>query len=377
MPRTTTAFLAALAVLASCVLTAAGAEPALDEQEALKRMGDAPSVAWIDGGTLYAAVRAEAEAVFLLAAVQEPLSRLDTPGLWGGAFPLERAGEAAMSCGFGVRTADAFERMHDTAPIRGPGARPAPPRANPIEGTVTIHTPASTSLGQDREVHVYLPPNTPAEEIEQVVYLADGQGAERYAQVLEPLITAGLIPPTAIIGVASDTSGGTGDPGKDHRATEYLVGFAEFEGSADPQRFDRHWVFFTEEVPAWAERELGIRADRDRTIVAGSSNGGAFAATVGARAPARFGASIVLSSGWLLVGEEYAPLPDGIPGHRAFFSAGVYEPGFLQQTRAAHEAAKAAGYTVTLDERVGGHDPLIWQEQLVAGLLWLERTTGK
>jgi S-formylglutathione hydrolase FrmB len=92
---------------------------------------------------------------------------------------------------------------------------------------------------------------------------------------------------------------------------------------------------------------------------------------VAARAPERFGASIVLSSGWMLVADEFAANAGGDHGHRIFFSAGVFEPGFRQQTVATWKAAADAGYRTTFEERVGGHDPLIWQEQLAAGLRWL------
>ncbi len=346
------------------------APPVLDEAEALRRLGEASSAAWIEDGVLFAVVRAEADAVQLLAAVQKPLDCLDAPGLWGGAFPLDRADEAAMSCGFAIQTGDTVERRHDTPPIRGPHARPAPKIADPLRGTVTTHVIESRSLGAARSLHVYLPPAVPAEAIRQVVFLADGQAAANYATVVEPLVVTGTIPPTAIVGVASDTSGGAGDPANDFRAMEYLKGFDELVDGADPERFDRHWRLFTEEVPAWVESELGLSVPCSDRIVAGTSNGGAFAAAVAALAPDRFGASIVMSSGWLMAPDLFTPPPPDTV-HAAFFSAGVYEPRFLEQTRRAYESAGRAGYVVALDERIGGHDPLIWREQLAAGLRWI------
>lgn len=374
---TTSVFVGSFLAAVVAAAPATSPDPAIDEAEALRRMADAPSVAWIEDGTLYAAVRApDAEAVFVLAAVQESLTELETPGLWGGAFVIDRADEAAMSCGFGVRSATSFERVHDTPPLRGVRARPAPESVESIRGSVTIHEFESEALGAKRPLHVYMPPAVAPADIEQVVFMADGQGTDRYATVLEPLVTSGAIPPTAIVGVAADTSGGAGDPSTDYRGMEYLVRFSEIAEGADPGRFDRHWTFFTEEVPAWVDATLGIRVPARGRIVAGSSNGGAFAATVAARRPEAFGASIVLSSGWLFLTDEFEPLPDGHPGHRAFFSGGTLEPGFLEQTRAAHAAADGAGYTTTLDERVGGHDPLIWREQFVAGLRWIAGVEG-
>lgn len=167
-----------------------------------------------------------------------------------------------------------------------------------------------------------------------------------------------------------------GDPADDVRGMEYLRSFADVVEGIDAERFDRHWRFFIEEVPAWVEHEFGIVVPRSRRVVARTSNGGAFVATVAAEAPERSGASIVLSSGWLLVPELFGPLPPDAAGHRAFFSAGVYEPGFVEQTRAAHVSAEAAGYVTTFDERVGDHDPLIWQEQLAAGLRWIRAMRG-
>lgn len=359
-------------LLAFLGLVAPASEPpAIDESDALRRLGASSSAAWIEDGTLFAVVRVEADAVQLLSAVQKPLERLTSPDLWGGAFPLERADEAVMSCGFGIKLRDTFERKHDTPPIRGPRARKAPTVIDPPRGTVTMYEFDSKALGATRTIHVYMPPSIAPKAIEQIVFLADGQSAARYAIVVEPLVVSGAIPPTAIVGIASDTRGGNADPSTDIRAMEYLRGFSEFAEGADPGRFDRHWRFFTEEVPAWVETELGIVVPREGRIVAGASNGGAFAATVAALAPDRFGASIVLSSGWMLVAELFAPLPEEAAGHRAFFSAGLYEARFLEQTRSAHDAAAKAGYITTFDERVGGHDPLIWCEQLAAGLQWI------
>ncbi|MEL6329121.1 MAG: alpha/beta hydrolase-fold protein [Planctomycetota bacterium] len=359
-------------VLAAALSAAvASAQPVFDESAAIDRMGDGSSAAWMEDGVLHAIVRVEAESVLLLAAVQEELELLSEPDLWGGAFEIERADEAVMSCAFGARTEDGLERVHETPPIRGALARPPVASADPVRGTIETHMLGADRMGADREVFVYMPPDVRADEIRQVLYLADGQSVTSQVPQIEALVVSGAIPPTLVVGVSSASGVAFGDPSQDTRAIEYLSGFSRFAEGADPERFDKHWLFFTRDVPDLIEEMVGVTIEPGDRIVAGTSNGGAFAATVAALAPERFGASIVLSSGWLLVADNFEPLTGRADAHRAFFSAGVHEPRFLEQTTAASRAAEEAGYTVFLDERVGGHDPLIWREQLAAGLLWL------
>jgi hypothetical protein len=63
------------------------------------------------------------------------------------------------------------------------------------------------------------------------------------ADLIEPLIVDGRIPPIVSIGVPFGENVG-GDP----RAQEYLPDYC-------PSRFEAHRRFFVEEVPAWAEAE--------------------------------------------------------------------------------------------------------------------------
>ncbi len=333
------------------------------------------AAARIEQGALHVGVRApDAEAVQLLGAVQLQLAHLEGTPLWVGSVALERPDEAVVGCRFAI-TRDGSMSLGPAAPaVRGPHAPLPPALADPIQGSVSVYEIGAERLGAPRVVRVYLPPRTEPGEIGQVVFMPDGAAIEQYARVLEPLVLAGTVPPTAIISVAHAPSDPTNpNPAADHRAAEYLIGIHEHVPGMDAERFERHWQFFTRDLVEWARAELGLAVPPARRIVFGFSNGGAFAATVAARAPDQFGAAIALSLGYPGVADHFQPLDRATP-QRLCFGAGTYERGFLDATRAVADSARTPGREVRFVERVGGHDQVIWQEQFAAALVWLAET---
>jgi enterochelin esterase-like enzyme len=142
-------------------------------------------------------------------------------------------------------------------------------------GRLTEQTLHSASLGVDRKLTVYLPPNVVDRSWIPIIFMADGNDCEEYAKVVEPLIVAKQIKPMVIVGMhAAEYGGDLSKPyneALDFRGKEYLPGF-------DDMRFKKHMEFLTKEVLAWAIKELGISPDRKGHIVFGFSDGGAFAA---------------------------------------------------------------------------------------------------
>lgn len=231
---------------------------------------------------------------------------------------------------------------------------------------MTEHALGEDLLGEARAVHVYMPAGVAADEIEVLILLADGGSASSYAELLEPMVAAGTVGPAAIVGIANGGQDFSNGQAGNLRGIEYLYGFHEFDDAIDPERFGVHLGFFVDDVPAWARSTFGL--DPKRTYVSGSSNGGAFAATVAALRPYVVDGAIAMSSGWTRVNGLF----EQGDGPLLYMSAGLFEPGFLKVTRETADFAKTAGRTVRFDEWVMGHDPVAWGEQFVIGLSWLE-----
>lgn len=340
------------------------------EHPAVERLGDREAAAWIEGRRACFALRLDEprETVRVISAVQEDLERIEGTDVWFGAFEIDRIDEVVMGVRFVFVEDGLFESGPTLPPVRGPEAPPAPALADPLRGVITEYEVGEQVLGSPRRVWVYLPPGHAPDAIEQVVLMTDGGATERYATALEPLVASGAVPPTAILGV--DNGGrdpATPGPAGDLRALEYLPGYSDFDPGMDADAYGRHWTFFTESLPTWAADTLDLRGD---PILFGVSNGAVFCGTVAGREPRRFPAAILCSVAWENTGDCFEPTD---ARQRLFITGGTLEPRFLEESRAVHAAALAAGREVRLVEAVGGHDSAVWQDQFAAGLLWLAR----
>jgi enterochelin esterase-like enzyme len=108
-----------------------------------------------------------------------------------------------------------------------------------LSGTVQVERRFSAALDMERDLTLYLPPGHAVSGNCPVIYAADGEAVAGLAQVIEPLITAGSIPPLLIVGVHSGES--------DVRAMEYLP-------HINPQRFMAHARFFVTGVASWTRK---------------------------------------------------------------------------------------------------------------------------
>src|SRR5438046_6378442 len=136
--------------------------------------------------------------------------------------------------------------MPDQLVWRGPRAAAALPTVQQPAGTLDEHTLHSAALRGPRQLTIYRPPG-PAGPLPGCV-LADGQSALGFAQVLEPAILAGDVPPVLLVGVHNAS-----DPARrwpDRRGQEYLPGHSR-------PRFNAHLDFVTGEVIPWAASHCG------------------------------------------------------------------------------------------------------------------------
>lgn len=240
-------------------------------------------------------------------------------------------------------------------------------------GRVERHRFASTALGAERDVSVYLPPG-PARAAPDgtgpaalpVLALCDGDmwfGRLGLQHTLDALIADGATPPFAVLAP---------------HAVDNPTRWAEL-GARDP-----YVTFLADELLPWAAEHRQITADPARTVVAGQSLGAMTALHAGIERPDRFGNVLAQSASlW------WRPdLPPGIPKTapdtapwlvRRFAAAerrpvrvridvGAHEGDMVPQSRALRDALLSRGYTVRLTEYNGGHDYACWRGALADGL---------
>jgi enterochelin esterase family protein len=259
-----------------------------------------------------------------------------------------------------------LDRYDGASVLELPGAPPqqwVAPRAGVPAGAVETVRLASKALGNERDIVLYRSagwrPGAPGNAL---VVLFD---AESYTTdvptpvILDNLVAAGRLPPTAAILVANP-SGAT-------RSVELPPNPA----------FVR---FLATELMPWA-RARGVYAEPSRTAITGSSYGGLAAANAALHHPELFG-NVYSQSGsfwWAPDGEE----PEWLTRQfvqaprlpvRFLLEAGLYEgarggaPGILDTNRHLRDVLRARGYDVRHREFASGHDYLHWRGSLGDGL---------
>lgn len=315
-------------------------------------LADRTSAVWRDDGDIVFCWRGSAAAVTVWFGITMPMTPVQGTDLWVLTVRVRDLDRALFSYAFWPQpsTGPAPERSGPTGTWRGPAAPPPPERTAALVGTVERVEVDSAALGASRTLEVYRPPGHDGRAPTPVLYATDGRTS---ADLIDPLIVGGHLPPLIAIGVPCGT-----EPNEDRRAQEYLP-------DVHPARFAAHRRFFVDELSAWAESALGATTDRAARAVFGVSNGAVFAAEMGAAPPEHFGIVIAFSLGILPAKPCWF---SGAPRH--YLCAGTLEEGFCRSTRLWAERARAAGADVLHREHVSGHDPALWETELPYALRW-------
>lgn len=222
-----------------------------------------------------------------------------------------------------------------------------------LSGSLVNETLASAALGETRKLTIYLPPGFDAKRRYPALYMADGYALSAFAPAIEARIVSGQIRPLIVVGIWP----GQGDP--QDRAREYLP-------DRLPGRYRAHAQFVLDEVLPLAEAKYGASSDPQDRMLAGFSDGAAWALSLGLGRGGTFGQVAVLSFGWPAAadGIERAPRP------RLFFAAGRLEPGFYKTTVLTARHAQATGGGVELEEYTSAHSLFAWTSMIVDALAW-------
>lgn len=257
--------------------------------------------------------------------------------------------------------------------FRGPAAPPELPSNETLIGSTFDHAVESDALGEPRTVTVYRPPGHEAGDATPVLYATDGNMFAPYARRLDAAIEAGQCPPVVV--VAAHSAAMNQIEGN-IRALDYLQGF-------DAERFAAHQRFFTVELVAWAERELGVATDPSLRGIFGCSDGAGHALTTAGANPRAYGHVFAYSTG---MPPDPSMLGPGMGGGgsvaggqsavgwgadthpMAHLCAGTLEGGFHQATEAWAGYLHIQGARYHFTERVAGHDLIQWCEELPVAL---------
>lgn len=166
-----------------------------------------------------------------------PMQQVEHSDWWTVTLKFEQINRAMLTIGVVEYRTGETRYEYPAATWRGENA-PLPPQKNQhLEGSLTRISFESTSLGESRDVFVYLPPDHDSAQRYPVIYLADGEMLADYAAAVDYLITHEEIAPIIIIGIASAES----RDNRNLRGEEYVHG-------RNPQRYEQHRVFFTQKV---------------------------------------------------------------------------------------------------------------------------------
>ncbi|MBP6469005.1 MAG: esterase family protein [Chloroflexi bacterium] len=250
---------------------------------------------------------------------------------------------------------------------------------------------ASRYLGNERPLHIFLPPHYRETQTRYpVLYLNDGQdvGQLRLRETLARLMANGRLHPLIVVAIPTNAD----------RLQEYgtaVVANAQGLGGKAAQ-YNR---FVVEEVRPWVNREFRTETDAAKTAVLGASLGGLAAFDLAWNHPDVFGAVGVFSgSFWWRAGDEETAVPPGRrithsmvrqsahhPGFRAWFQAGTRDErddrdnngviDAIQDTLELMDELRTLGYEngrdlVYVEVANGRHDYATWSQVLPDFLIW-------
>lgn len=269
---------------------------------------------------------------------------------------------------------------------------PPEPRVRSVVGDVRkLPEFRSEVMGNERDVHVYLPPGYDAnpERRYPVLYMLDGQnvfdGMTSYIpnqewqadEAAERMIAAGEIEPLII--VAIDNRGA-------ERADEYLPVVQKYQSSSFGGRAGDYGKFLVTELKAFIDANFRTKPEPRHTGLMGSSFGGVATCFIGLSHPGAFGKlAIVSPSVW--VGDRYlVRFVQGLEGHtgaRVWMDMGTEEgTQSVFDAKGLAGALVGKGWTMDHDLRLvidegAKHNEAAWAKRLPDMLRFLFPPTGE
>jgi len=324
----------------------------------VRELGSADRKFKLEGDTLTILVRGTGEKMYFRGTVDIPLQRLAGTQVWLAQMKYPHWEEAFFS--YWISDSPGWKEGVQPSFWFGKKAPKQLKAAKTLQGKLWEEKVQSQAHGAARKVTVYVPPGATPKL--PALYLADGQGCEGFARVLEPLILAKKVRPVAIVGVHCGEYKGDKaayDFELDFRAREYLKAFQK-------EDYGKHVKFFFDEVTQWATAKFQLSSSREDRAIAGFSNGGAFALTASTERPEVFGHVISMSVAATNFDDFKKSFRTG-PAPSYHFAAGRLEP-FIANTQKAHEVLLEANIKSQFQAYESGHETEMWKIHTMAEL---------
>jgi len=325
-------------------------------EELQEQLNGHQTAVWRDGDTLNFAYKGRVDDVMLMGGISTSLIPVGNSDYWIATLRIKDLRRAMITYGFYELRGDRLSLVPDSTGIwRGPRAPEYPEVSYPLDGYIFSTFLYSPALDETRQVTVYFPPNYERGQEYPVIYMPFGQAVHSYAQVAEPLIKDGTIPPMLIVGAHSAPFEST----RVRYIEEYVLG-------RNDEAYDAHEQFFTQELRRWAELSWGASEDPANRALFGFNYGAVFAGNTGVRQPDLYG-HVMMFSAW------NRPTVHARSRIEAdyYLLAGTLETPVYNEMQKAYFTLLLLGANSSFNQRVAGHDGLMWQSEFPNALRWL------
>lgn len=317
-----------------------------------------PGSSWsVNNNRLEVYVKSTSDLVMLCCSIQEPLTKVQNEA-WYGCIEIEDIEKYALEIGIIAKDHELSIETWIGRNYRGIIANDSSQRTD-RDSTFTYEFD-SEFVGR-RKITMYLPTQTDRKETIPVMYVADGQSVVQLAHYFEKAINGGLLPPVALVGIWPSSEKLTHEENAvDGRALEYLAGYdAKF-----PDHFRRHNDFLIREIIPYVEKKYNIGLSRKNRMIAGFSNGGAWAISTALENSNLFSSAISASAGWTKSTSVETKASDV----KFFVNYGNLETGFKAKSIKIADSLRQSGNIVVQKEQLGGHSMQMWKDAFIASL---------
>lgn len=311
--------------------------------EAVQRIGLLDVLAFAEGPTLTVMARRAEGPISLCCAIAAPMTRVAGSDVWTvsvNVFALDRAiFDIQISPALPLAPGFAYYGVHALRP----------PVSEPLTGQLVVEMLPSKALGVTRKLTLYLPPHYDKARRYPVLYMADGFAVPVFASAIEAAILSGQIRPLIVVGLWPGEGG--------ERSREYLPG-------RSAPRYAEHADFVLNEVLPLVEQKYAPATRPEDRLIAGFSDGAAWALSTGLKHKDVFGGIVALSFGW----KPAAAGIDAPDRPRLFLASGLLEPDFNATTQDAFRRAGYGNNPVIFDGYTSGHELPAWRSMLLDAL---------